>query len=418
MSEIQTIPIFCAANSLDIWDDGEIFHAEPYLWSFYWKVDGETLSAIVSIRITPDGPSEEANFELSADFTPFVVARGTVGNLGEVEDTDLNPDPENNWVLRRNFLAIPPEVGRFETDLVPIPVKIDFSFGESGRELFNLFFPDGLSEQTIQEVLLAAIDNGQLSELADILNAVDPNIFDIDFSTIGEWLALPEIDECPPLQAEDIEEMVSYIGTQFVTGANGGIAGVFGAIYILMENDQFSQAHSDSVRDGFADWLRETFTSVIGELSLERIDIEPSELETAFIPLDAGMNLAGDMFLPLFAQVGQGFAAAENTVSDIRAGYGGPFNLETAVSRMYQMSAGIAAIFGIADFDDTVLIAQRYQEHQGFLGDVREISGESGVFGEEGDDPLPLYDWWVGGWRLNGLMGLRTDEDAEAEDDT
>ena len=98
--DLKTESLTVNLNLTDIkcYDEGdEDGGAEPYLWTVFFKIDGDTV--VVNDQ-----------FKLEGTASVF----GTPGNHGNLGDDDVK---ENDTV------PIPDSIGRFETTLKPIPVK-------------------------------------------------------------------------------------------------------------------------------------------------------------------------------------------------------------------------------------------------------------------------------------------------------
>jgi hypothetical protein len=93
---MQPTPVRIKLDTIHCTDSGEIGSAEPYLWTAFFKIDGDTVT--VDNTLTLQG-------------TATVV--GTPGNHG-----DLGPGGVNDG----DTITIPPALGEFSTTLTPIPV--------------------------------------------------------------------------------------------------------------------------------------------------------------------------------------------------------------------------------------------------------------------------------------------------------
>ena len=93
---MQPTPVRIKLDTIHCTDSGEIGSAEPYLWTAFFKIDGDTV--IVDNTLTLQG-------------TATVV--GTPGNHG-----DLGPGGVNDG----DTITIPSALGEFSTTLTPIPV--------------------------------------------------------------------------------------------------------------------------------------------------------------------------------------------------------------------------------------------------------------------------------------------------------
>jgi hypothetical protein len=121
--------------------------AEPYLWTVFFKIDGDTV--IVNDQ-----------FHLEGTASVF----GTHGNHGNLEDTDVK---ENETV------PIPDSIGRFETTLKPIPVKPipGLTVGGVVGVIAILMEEDSTPEDAVAE------GHGQLdTALQNILNNLIPTL--------------------------------------------------------------------------------------------------------------------------------------------------------------------------------------------------------------------------------------------------
>ena len=92
-------------NRIHCYDEGDgPGDAEPYLWTVFWKVDGDT------VMVNTDGPAP-----------PFVqgfpTVVGTPGNHGNLGTSDVDEGDD---------VSIPAIIGEYHTTMKPIPLTTPF----------------------------------------------------------------------------------------------------------------------------------------------------------------------------------------------------------------------------------------------------------------------------------------------------
>ena len=110
---LNPIDVVCEVDELVVRDDGEATGgAEPFLWSVFFKIDGDNVKA----QLTIDNLS--ASLKLEGDGTVLSPDRGSHGNL-ELPEGDIKA----GGLLEptRNVVDIPLAVGRFRARLTPDP---------------------------------------------------------------------------------------------------------------------------------------------------------------------------------------------------------------------------------------------------------------------------------------------------------
>jgi hypothetical protein len=225
--------VVCQVDSIVVRDDGEAWGgSEPYLWSVFFKIDGDTVTA--NIKIDNHGVS------LALDGDPAVTSpnEGSNGNLnlpgGSVD--------AGGWFGSRAVITVPADVGRFRTRLSPLPTTINMD-------------PDSWAAEAIDEGVLV------IEELLDAL--------------LSDGLC-PESDDDP-------SQLVAHLGAQFVTDTVGGLPGAFGALYLLMEKDFTDEATAEdarrALRDAFRDELTNTVMPSVSFTGQQVTDLQLEEIE-------------------------------------------------------------------------------------------------------------------------------------------
>lgn len=160
----------------DGWGD-----AEPYLWTVFFKVDGETMV------VNTDGPSP-------AFLQGFPTVVGTPGNHGNLGDTDVDEGDD---------VAVPAIIGEYNTVLKPIPLTTPlFGVSEVGGMIGCI-------------VVLMEEDNTPAAAIQRGHEALDSNVRD----RLAALLATLSIANPSPSD-EDIEALSDQIG-EAVKGAVG-----------------------------------------------------------------------------------------------------------------------------------------------------------------------------------------------------
>jgi hypothetical protein len=147
-------------------------NAEPYLWTVFWKVDGET------VVVNSDGPSP-----VFVQGFPTVV--GTPGNHGNLGTTDVDEGDD---------VAIPAVIGEYHTTMKPIPLTTPLgSISEVGGMigcLVVLMEEDFTNPDAIQRGHEALDSNvrDKLAELVGSLSIAKPEPTDEDIAAISDQI--------------------------------------------------------------------------------------------------------------------------------------------------------------------------------------------------------------------------------------
>lgn len=215
--------IISKITRLKVRDDDEADGSAPFLLSFFFKIDGESLQLNVKLNL-PENPlninsiSNVANFKFIGD--PIVRAQGEHNNL-----------PTVPWYWDEQDYSFEDGKGVFESTLMPIPVTIEMDI------------PVNI-EDYIDEIM--SFDIG----LSDIL--------DLDFG-----------GTCPPnANSSSFEDFLGPFSTQFVTNSIGGFPPFCGYIYQLMEEDATpTQETIITIRTLIEEGLREGLRDILDEVT-------------------------------------------------------------------------------------------------------------------------------------------------------
>lgn len=160
-------------------------NAEPYLWTVFFKVDGDTLV------VNSDGPA--APFLQGA---PTVV--GTPGNHGNLGTTDVDEGDD---------VAVPAIIGEYRTIMKPIPLTTPFlGLSEVGGMIGCI-------------VVLMEEDNTSNSAIALGHEALDRTVRD----KLAEVLGTLSISKTEPTE-EDIAALTTQIGDAVESAIGHGVS--------------------------------------------------------------------------------------------------------------------------------------------------------------------------------------------------
>jgi hypothetical protein len=146
--------------------------AEPYLWTVFWKVDGDT------VMVNTDGPAP-----------PFVqgfpTVVGTPGNHGNLGTSDVDEGDD---------VSIPAIIGEYHTTMKPIPLTTPFgSVTDVGGMLgcvVVLMEEDFTSDDAIQrghEALDSSVRD-RLAEVVGSLSITKPEPTDEDIAAVSDQI--------------------------------------------------------------------------------------------------------------------------------------------------------------------------------------------------------------------------------------
>lgn len=188
----DTLNIRFDLDRLHCFDEGDGWgSAEPYLWTVFFKVDGETVSVSPALNLSGQA-----------------VIHTTPGSHGNLGDTDVDEGDD---------VTIPTAIGEWQTDLRPIPVPPPFNaiqpdvggvigvvcvlmeednVSDAGAEAGHHALDDGVRAAVNQIVATRSVSNQDVTdaELAGfegaITNAVSSAIQDQQnfFENIWSWL--------------------------------------------------------------------------------------------------------------------------------------------------------------------------------------------------------------------------------------
>jgi hypothetical protein len=216
MAILNPTDVICEIDRIVVRDDGEtVGGSEPYLWSIFFKIDGDPQHAVTAaIDINNQGIS------LKLDGEPFVASpdEGSHGNLA-IEGGSVDA---GGWFGGSKIVPVPAAVGRFRTTLTPIPTTITID----------------------SDSWIAALIDDAVISVQEII----------------DWLSA---DDACPSPAEDPSEFFAEFGAEFVTDEVGGMPGAFGALYLLMDEDSTSESAAEDARRALRDGFREELKNAI-----------------------------------------------------------------------------------------------------------------------------------------------------------
>ena len=197
----------CKIRSVRAVNDGEIWDAEPYFWPFFYKIDGERSEAQINIDFL-------SGMEIKLSGRPTVTSKtGSHGNLPRMEDGD--------------FIRVDNSKGRFRDSFDPIPVKVKVNLPS--------FVEDNIADAILDlEELIGLIDSDR---------------------------------KCPPIDKVNSTELGEYI-TEFISGTLGGLPGICGGTYILMEEDFTSENAAEECRIGIKSTIKDQLQDVIDDINI------------------------------------------------------------------------------------------------------------------------------------------------------
>jgi hypothetical protein len=254
--------VICEIDRIVVRDDGEALGgSEPYLWSVFFKIDGDTVSAAIDIG------DAGVTLSLSGEGT---VSSPDVGSHGNLDLPDGAVDA-GGLLGTVTTIDVPAAVGQFKTKLTPLPTTITID-------------PDSWIAEVVDDVVLS---------LQDIIDALSGD------------------DLCPP-PADDPSQLLGTFGTEFVTDVVGGLPGAFGALYLLMEEDNTAEDTAEdarrALRDAFKDELTNTVIPAVSitnqapsDAAMEEIEIRMKQAVTDVIV--AGINWWWVLLFGIFAVI-------------------------------------------------------------------------------------------------------------------
>lgn len=202
----ETKRIECKLRRINADRHGDFgFEAEPYIWPFFYKLDGETIDVEVNIDFLTG-----MNVRLNGE--PTVRSKsGSHGNIPAMGDGD--------------FVDVPNSVGRFRDSLVPMPVSI------------NVNLPS-FAEEIIEDAVI---------DLIEIIENIDKD------------------RKCPPI--EDFDNLGDFIA-EFISGTVGGLPALCGGAYILMEEDNTREEAAEDSRRTIKNTIKNQLQEAIEDLNI------------------------------------------------------------------------------------------------------------------------------------------------------
>jgi len=325
--------VICDLQKIIVDDDGEaIGGSEPYVWPIFFKVDGENDNVTASIKINDSGVS------LSLDGIPTVESpKKSHGNLNLSGGQVSAPS--------RATIKVPKKVGRFKTTLTPIPVTISVD----------------------QDSLVAAvIDQGAIL-LDDIINTIS-----------GDSI-------CPPAP-DNTSDILGNVITEFVTERVGGLPGLFGGIYLLMEEDFTTDGTAEKGRKALKKVFKKELTdTVIPSISLDSISPDNDVINEIKKKIEDEITMTFLLDGIFWAIVG---GAIGGTIGSLAGG-----GIGIAIGGVAGASAGVIML---VDHDDQLGVSQPMLSHL----DV--------AFGKEAEiELIRAEDESHGKWKFKGRIGAQ-----------
>ena len=204
----ETKRIECKLRRINADRHGDLgFEAEPYIWPFFYKLDGETIDVEVNIDFLTG-----MNVRLNGEPTVRSKSRSH-GNIPAMGDGD--------------FVDVPNSVGRFRDTLEPMPVSI------------NVNLPS-FAEEIIEDAVI---------KLIEIIEIIDndrkcPPIKDFDFDMVGDFIA------------------------EFISDTVGGLPALCGGAYILMEEDNTSEEAAEDSKETIKNTIKNQLQGALDDLNI------------------------------------------------------------------------------------------------------------------------------------------------------
>ena len=280
--ETQNVTLALDTLTITTNDDRGIFgfhNVEPYIIPVFYKVDGEGYEAVLRIFNTIQ-PREGTTEVEQPGFVQFNV-NSLQENSSEVErDNPFIFVPPGNLLDRGDFDA-GEEVDisdiSFTTDLQPISFRIDIlGIADQGDLLLRL-----------QELLVIEPSLGSFINLA---------LFSID-SFLSALIGLDETFESCPSVTENLDDFLNNIEAQF----NCVIPGTVGAVFVCMENDEFSEGQVQDLQNSIREEIESVLNDTINAIALNNPIPDP---DRHVDPVDIEENIVSDLTWPIVLDIG------------------------------------------------------------------------------------------------------------------
>ena len=295
MALLKTVNVTLALNELIINKASDRWRGvEPYIVPVFFKVDGERYEA--TLRILNARDPREGSTERPPE----------PGGVFQFSLDSLHPDPTKDNVPEKDYpyIFVPPGklLGRgsnhdagskidisdvlFTTNLEPIAFKIDVL----GLSDINSIM------SALQGLLVAEEDNDE-----DGLNGVLNTFYNGFNATIAGLLGLSvELESCPPLDKEDLEDFFKNFEAQFNCLIPGTVAGVF----TCMENDEFSESLAKDLQDSIREEVENSINDTVNAVARNNPIPDPDHYQDEDISLE---NVISDLTGPVILSFLWGF---------------------------------------------------------------------------------------------------------------
>lgn len=284
MALFETINITLGLDTLTIVNNDDrgvwgLTNVEPYIIPVFYKVDGERYQAILRIFNTVQ-PREGTTEVEQPGFVQFNV--NTLDDDGNViqEDNPFIFIPPGNLLGRGDFDAgdsVDISDISFTTDLVPIPFTIDvLGIADEGDLLDRL-----------RDLLVAEPGLGTYLNLA----FVSINSF------ISALIGLDENFESCPSSSENLDEFLNNIEAQF----DCVIPGTVGAVFVCMENDDFSASTVNDLRDNIREEVERVLNDTVNAIALNNPIPDPDRFAD---PEEIEDNIISDVTWSVLLDIG------------------------------------------------------------------------------------------------------------------